>query len=253
MACMTQRIGEISQNKYGTAMKIVEYINKNNIIVEFQDEFKYRTHTNYQAFKNKQVKNPYDKTIFNIGYIGDGQYKAYISTLQKTKEYQTWFEMMRRCYSDEFKQQRPTYSNSYTCDEWLNFQNFSEWFNDNYYEIGNETMCLDKDILSKRNKLYSPETCCFVPKTINTFYTKRDNDRGECVIGVSKINGTYKAYCNNPFGKRVSKEFSTEYEAFKFYKHTKENFAKQLAEHYKNRIPLNVYEAMIAFEVEIDD
>ena len=55
---------------------------------------------------------------------------------------------------------------------WHNFQNFAKWYEDNYYEIEEEQMHLDKDILVKGNKVYSPDTCVFVPETINGLFVK---------------------------------------------------------------------------------
>ena len=77
-------------------------------------------------------------------------------------------------------------------DEWLNFQNFAEWYEKNYYEIPGEIMCLDKDILIKRNKTYSPETCVFVSNRINNLFVKNDYNRGEYPIGVNLYKRTNK-------------------------------------------------------------
>ena len=80
--------------------------------------------------------------------------------------------MLGRCYNEYNLKRRPTYKGCEVCDEWLNFQNFAEWFDNNYYTIDNEAVCLDKDILIKGNKTYSPEACVFVPITINSLFTK---------------------------------------------------------------------------------
>ena len=50
------RTGETNINKEGCVTKIIQYNNALDIIVEFEDEHKYRLHTNYQAFKNGQCK-----------------------------------------------------------------------------------------------------------------------------------------------------------------------------------------------------
>ena len=47
-----------------------------------------------------------------------------------------------------------------------------EWF-DNPVNGYKEGYSLDKDILVKGNKIYSPETCCFVPQDVNILFTKR--------------------------------------------------------------------------------
>lgn len=80
--------------------------------------------------------------------------------------------MLNRCCSGKLHKRESTYINCKVCDEWLNFQNFSEWFKNNYYEVEGQRMELDKDILNKGNKIYSPNTCIFVPHNINNLFTK---------------------------------------------------------------------------------
>ena len=46
------------------------------------------------------------------------------------------------------------------CEEWKHFSNFKKWFDENYIE----GFDIDKDILIKGNKVYSPEACSFVPR-----------------------------------------------------------------------------------------
>ena len=53
------RTGETSVSNVGCVMKIVAYNNREDIIVEFQDEHKYRVHTSYQNFKKGKCKNPF--------------------------------------------------------------------------------------------------------------------------------------------------------------------------------------------------
>ena len=90
--------------------------------------------------------------------------------------------MLERCYDTEHSYKFPTYENCIVCDEWLNYQNFARWFDINYYEIEGEVMCLDKDILFKGNKIYSPKTCIFVPRGINNLFTKNDKCRTNFAI-----------------------------------------------------------------------
>ena len=47
---------------------------------------------------------------------------------------------------------------------------------------------LDKDLLSKGNKVYSESTCVFIPKDINLLLTKSTASRGEHLIGVHWCN-----------------------------------------------------------------
>lgn len=47
------RIGEINENSNGSTMKIIKYADANNIIVEFQDNYKRRVHCAYREFKKR--------------------------------------------------------------------------------------------------------------------------------------------------------------------------------------------------------
>lgn len=249
---MDDRIGEIDSNAYGTLMKIVEYIDSHNILVEFQDEYKYRTKTTYHSFKNNNVKNPYDKVVFNVGYIGDGYY----TQKEYPEIYSVWHGMIRRCYDEKFFVSHPTYSECYVCDEWLNFQNFASWWEVNYYEVPHENVVLDKDIIYKGNRVYSPETCVFVPESINALFTKRQNCRGDLPIGCSINKNRIIVRCCDGNGNRaVVGRFpiGCELEAFNAYKLFKESVIKDIAENYSYIIPDILYHAMINYEVEIDD
>lgn len=80
--------------------------------------------------------------------------------------YIRWADMLKRCYSEQFRKQRPTYENCTVCDEWVYFTNFKQWMQNQEWE-GNQ---LDKDILILDNKVYAPETCLFVPLVVNNFF-----------------------------------------------------------------------------------
>ena len=70
------RLGEIRKNKFGTDMKIIEYVNSDNVTIKFLDEHGFEKNTTYSNFKNGCIKNPYDKIIFGVGYLGEGKYTA---------------------------------------------------------------------------------------------------------------------------------------------------------------------------------
>ena len=168
--------------------------------------------------------------------------------------------MLQRCYSEKEHERHPTYIGCEVYEGWHNFQNFAKWYKDNYYEVGNEKMCLDKDILFKGNKIYSPDTCIFVPETINKLFIKNDKNRGESVIGATLCkNGKYQAQCNiiNPETGKSKQEYLGLYDsqekAFQVYKYHKERNIKQIADYYKIHIPQKLYDAMYNYEVEIDD
>lgn len=251
------RTGEIGYNKFGSLMKIIEYQNCNNMIVQFENG--YKTQTKYITFQKGEIKNPYDKIVYGVGYLGEGNYKMSKNGKQ-TKQYDKWHGMLRRCYDIKSSVKSPTYKDCTVCEEWHNFQNFAKWYDENYYEVEYEKMHLDKDILIKGNKIYSPNTCVFVPQNINTLFIKCDASRGYSPIGVSykKKTNNYKVTVSQGVtnsGKHIG-TFINENDAFEAYKKEKEKLIKNIADKYKNKFPQfpqKLYEAMYNYKVEITD
>ena len=247
-------LDEENINKYGTLMKVIEYNSKNDILVEFQDNHKYVVHTNIQRFRQGRVGNPFDKTVYGKGYLGVGEYQGSIEGVQ-TSQYKEWRGMLTRCYSNEYHKSYPTYINTQVCEEWLNFQNFAKWYEDNYYEVDNQTMHLDKDIITKGNKLYCPDKCVFVPHELNLLFTKNDSKRGQYLIGVyyDKRRHKFKSACRR-YGKKVGLgSFDSEEEAFYAYKEFKEETIRLMAEEYKDKIPMKLYNGLMSYKVEKED
>jgi len=172
---MKNRIGEVSKNTLGIEMIILKYINWNEVLVEFKDEYNATKITTYRQFKNGEVKNPYEKSVYKVGMIGIGDYN---DTNTKSKRYRTWHHMIGRCYDNKRHIEQPTYKDCVVCDEWHIYQNFAQWYDENYYEVDGMKTELDKDILVKGNKIYSRDTCCFVLRQINMLFVKSNSTRG---------------------------------------------------------------------------
>ena len=250
------RTGEENVNNFGSKMIISKYNNNYDIDVYFPEYNWVAKNKRYGNFKKGEIKCPYERRTYGIGYLGEGEYNSYENS-KRTKYYDTWVSMLRRCYDDKYQEKYPTYKGCEVCTEWHNFQAFAEWYENNYYQIEDEVISLDKDILSKGNKIYSPETCVFVPQNINTLFTKCDKSRGNDPIGTSKRPfGNYQVYCNNGYGDYLG-VYSTKEEAFKIYKHHKEKIIKECIESYEGIIPEPHYsrlkKAMYNYRVEIDD
>lgn len=95
--------------------------------------------------------------------------------------YAAWKNMLKRCYDEAWKGRNKTYIGCRVCAEWLTFSAFKIWFDRNYIDGWQ----VDKDLLFAGNKVYSPDTCVFVPKWLNTFTTAHTAARGDTPIGVS--------------------------------------------------------------------
>lgn len=246
------RTGEVGYNNDGERMEIVRYGTRRDIDVQF-DDGTILEHREYGNFKKGAIKNPFFPSIYGFGFIGVGEFKAYENG-KPTKCYSTWEHVHKRCYDPKYQEKRQTYKGCTVCEAWHDYQVYAKWHNENYYEIEGQTMALDKDILNKGNKVYSPNTCIFVPLSINSLFVKRDNERGECPIGVSKHCNKFVVHLSKGNGKPIYLGlYDTPEEAFQVYKEAKEAYIKEVAEKYKGQIDPRAYEAMIAYEVEIDD
>lgn len=248
------RTGEINFNNFGSKMIITKYNNNRDMDVYFPDYNWVAKNKRYDHFKKGIIKCPYEPRVCGKGYLGEGKYKAKENG-KHTKCYNTWTSMLERCCDNKLKEKYPTYKDCEVCIEWLNFQTFSHWYENNYYEIPSEVMCLDKDILFKGNKIYDPQNCVFVPQNINTLFIKCNKSRGVFPIGVSyhKRDNVYMSQCHFGNKKIHLGSFDTPQEAFQVYKEYKENYIKEVADKYKEYIPKNLYEAMYNYKVEIDD
>ena len=249
-------IGLQQITSHGSLIEITNYINNENVEITFL-ETGYKKMISWRTFqKNKNIVSPYCKTVYGVGYLGEGEYPTFINS-KKTKCYMAWTDMMKRCYSDSYKEKKPSYENCEVCEEWHNYQIFAEWYENNIYFIDNEKMCLDKDILIKNNKIYSPEACIYVPERINNLFTKTNTKRGNLPIGVGIHQGKYKAHMSKLIdGKKQMRyygNYNTPEEAFECYKQIKEEYIKEVADEYSGQIPDDLYFALYSYEVDIND
>lgn len=167
--------------------------------------------------------------------------------------YNTWRSLLERALSKIYKKKYPTYATCSICNEWLTLSNFKKWFENpkNGYQEGYH---LDKDILIKGNKEYSPSACCFVPQEINLLFgLKRKTNN--LPLGVMAKHDKYKAQIHINGKKLILGTYNTPEEAFCAYKNAKERHIKETAERYfkEGKITEKVYNALMKYEVEITD
>lgn len=253
-----KRIKEEHINYQGCSMKIAKYISNDDIFVEFQDKYKAVVHTQYVNFQKGSVKNPYYPSVYGVGITGN-KYPTSINK-KRTKEYDAWQSMLKRCYDNKIKEKYPTYRDVTCCEEWLLYENFYEWLQtqENFDKwLNGEHWNLDKDIIVKNNKVYSPDTCCLVPQNVNKLIVRK-NSKNDLPIGVRKEGNKFSAKCQNPFiGKAeyIGTQDTAENAFYFEYKPYKEAIIKQVAieEYNKGNITKKCYEAMMDYEVEITD
>ena len=245
-------VGKVCKSLNSGDFKILKYNDKTNVEIQFLNTG-YETVAQLGHIRNGKVRDPYSPSVYGIGIVGTKYLISEGGVL--TKEYMLWKSMLKRCYSDVYKKKNQTYIGCEVSNKFKSYEYFYEWCN-KQVGFGVEGFELGKDLLIKGNKVYSENTCVFLPNEINSLLTKRTALRGEYLIGVCwhKKDKAFIAQVNKNKGKQeYLGSFKTEIEAFNAYKQTKENFIKEQANKWKSHIDERAYLALINYEVHIDD
>ena len=166
--------------------------------------------------------------------------------------YAVWNGMLRRA-EPKYAERYPTYAGTSVAPEFHHFAEFSEWA---MRQVGwdGEGFQLDKDLLTKGNRVYSPSACVFLPKAVNVLLTRGNANRGDLPIGV-------KVFRHRGYSARMKIDgkdttlgiFKTVAEAFAAYKAAKESNIRRIADQYRSQIDPRAYAALLAYQVEITD
>lgn len=226
-----------SHLKYGS-YEVVEDGGCKNVTIVFHKTNTVVNDLQRGNVKRGNVKDPYYPSVNGKGWIGKGEYVAKIRG-KVTKQYHVWSGMMNRCYSETSK------TDHWKCyregvevsKEFLDFQEFGKWFDDNYIEGWD----LDKDVLSfiKGVNVYSHETCIFLPPRLNKLLIGNPKLLNEDLpAGVTSVNtGGYQA--------RLSVGTHREYLGYSLcpnkvhslYKEAKHNFIIETLRTYRDVLP----------------
>ena len=249
-------VGKVCKSKSSGDFKILKYNDSKNIEVQFINTG-FKTSAALGNIRNGNVKDPYVPSVYGVGMLGT-KYPPTVNGVL-TKEYMLWNSMLKRCYSDTCKKKQPTYEGCEVSNKFKSYEYFYEWCH-KQIGFGNDgngnPFQLDKDLLTKGNKVYNESTCVFLPQEINTLLVKRKASRGEHLIGVSwdKTNKAFIARVAKNKGKQEYLGcFKTEIEAFNAYKTAKESFVKEQANKWKGKIDDRAYNALMNYEVNIND
>ena len=171
-----------------------------------------------------------------------------------TKEYKVWRSMLNRVYGKAYLENKPSYLGCSVSDTFLYYHLFYNWcqIQTGFNAIG---YSLDKDLLIKGNKLYSADTCVFIPNSINSLLTRSTSARGDYPIGVTKASksNNFEANYSIDNKRKYIGTYTTPEQAFQAYKIAKEAYIKEQAELYKDSIDPRAYLALLNYEVDIDD
>lgn len=150
------------------------------------------------------------------------------------KVYDCWRQMLGRCYDPKYQSKQPTYIGCSVSEDWLYLSNFKKFYDLNY----KDGYQLDKDILYLGNKIYSPETCVFVPNYLNSLLVDCGASRGNMPLGITKRidyfrTKPYRAQCSNGHRKQIYNSFKNISEAQNWYIETKKQVVLQQIERAK--------------------
>ena len=234
--------------------EVIEYINNESVRIRFINTG-YEKEVWLKNVKTGNIRDCTSPTLYGVGVIGETHLKT---NGKDAKEYVLWRNMLKRCYDTNSKKEFPSYILATVTENFKYFVKFTSWCEKqigfNCKDVKGKPFQLDKDILIKGNKIYSEDTCCFVPAEINSLFTKADKIRGDYPVGVSfnKSKGRFESYCWSNTSRYLG-SYDTVEEAFISYKHTKEAYVKELANKWKDQIEPRVYDALMNYQVEITD
>lgn len=161
------------------------------------------------------------KVILNKGYYCSKNVD------RKSEEFKRWHGMLTRCYS-KGGEGLHYYKDVTVCEEWLDFENFASWMKEQPYAY-EDGFVLDKDLTVLGSRVYSPETCCFVPTQVNCILNVRFFNRSQnCPEGVvykPSLN-KYKMWTALTRNDKNIEYKDTAEEAFAEYKAFAEDYIK---------------------------
>lgn len=250
-------VGARFESKSGGEFEIIEIIDKDKLKIRFLDEFQFEKIVHRRSISRDSVKNPYKPALFGVGYFGVGKYKSKYGTASKghnsTVEYNTWQNMLQRCYYHKYINRTEgvtCYDTVTVCKDWHNFQNFAEWYSlkAEVFEghvVGR--LHVDKDILSGgMSRVYSPETCCVVPQEINAFFVGQNRIKAvELPSSIVKSTSGYRI--SQLHGCRLNKEFSSLEDAVSFRDELKQHVLNELVMKYFDVLEDRVITALIEY------
>lgn len=259
------RIGNEYSTNCGWKCVVVGYEDAHNVLVEWGDGS--RSKHAAKEVKSGSIKPLTYPSIAGVGYVGYGKYipKSYTSKKESWQSfvdeeiYGYWSRMISRCYDEKEQARLPTYNGCEVNVEWHCFQNFAEWAlgksQAGMKDEKGKIFHLEKDVLSRGHKRYSPDTCTFLPARLNSFLAEKCTNglpRGVNRISPKTPNSRegYVARCTVDGDRKYLGFTYCPMEAFNLYKPVKEAYARELAEEYKDVLEPHVYEQLLKYEVK---
>lgn len=233
-------VGKVFENSLGLEFEIIDLKSYYDVTVRFKVSG-FTTTARLDHIKRGAVRDRFHRENFGVGYLGsmDG-----VVDHQRLRS--KWGGMLNRCYNNKYHESKPTYKECKVSEYFQNFTNFYLWAKG---QVGFNIVDweLDKDILLRGNKIYSEDTCVFVPREINTLIFNSDGK----FSGVRFDNNSKKWQVRvNKLGVSLSFGYYEDKDtAMKLYAREKENVIREVAEKWKGKIDDRAYNALINWNI----
>lgn len=209
-------------------------------------ENNYTKYYDARMLRKGNIRSPFQKAVFGVGYLGTGDNKSSDENGKPTSEYRRWKAVLNRCYNkNNLNKKDSSYDKCTVSDNWLNFQNFATWLkNQKGYYLDWQ---IDKDLLVANNKIYSEETCCMLPQEINCAIMGKSricNNNLPCGVTYHKHNNCYIAST----GENYLGSYRDVESAWQEVKKFKESLVKSLANKYVDNLSNIAYNSLIEFK-----
>lgn len=235
-------IGDNITNNFGSHWVILEKVGKKLTIKNINNS---EVLVIYESTaRRKDFIGKYDKTVFDIGCVGD------VTKTFTKRDKSCWKDMILRCINKEKEKKKiNSYCSVDITEDFLVFAKFLDWLHEQKpYKLINDWQ-LDKDLFF--NGYYSKESCCLLPKEINLslvgIRSTRSNT-GYTGVSFCRRDQVYVAKIHR-YGKHYNLgSFKCPRKAFGVWKDAKLLHLQNLAEKYKDVLDQKVYDKLINFD-----
>lgn len=174
----------------------------------------------------------------------------------RSLSWRRWCDIVQRCREGgKFQERRITYKG--VLNRFSDFQNFTNWsISQIGYDIKDDKgqlYVLDKDILSEEFKVYSEDTCLFVPKSINNFILGSGRIRGDYPVGVykHKQSGLFHSRIKIEAKQKSLGYFTDPLSAHRAWQKAKYEMTYSIADSFKNTHE-KLYEGLSKWAMKIE-
>lgn len=139
--------------------------------------------------------NDLDKPTAEYEKLPNGKYRIY----NQDRPYSI-------CIAIHQRKGKKYYEDIEICSDWHYRSKFENWYNEQKeLQPMIDTLSIEKDILVPNNRVYSPDTCIFVPDWFNLQFLERGKSRGNCPLGVSAYHKGFTSNIGDGSGGKTKK------------------------------------------------